>query len=105
MSVRLSRDSDLEEVLAFLDARPMATILFVDGQKYCQQYADYPWVAEEAEVVDVDQEIVDHFQIGKVPQWRFYMKGTEVHHLIGSASRDEFIENKQKVFGNLRSFK
>lgn len=105
MSVRLSRDADLDEVLAFLDSRQIAVVLFVDGQKYCQQYADYPWVGEDAEVVDVDQEIVDHFQIGKVPQWRFYVKGSEVHHLIGTASREEFIENKNKVFGNLRSFK
>jgi hypothetical protein len=101
--MRLSRDADLEEVLAFLDTNPFATLLFIDGQKFCTQYAEYPWVVEEAEVIEVDQEIVEHFQIGKVPQWRFYVKGSEVHHLIGSAPREEFLENKNRVFGNLRS--
>lgn len=100
---RLSRDADLEEVLALLEAQQFTIVLFIDGQKFCTQYAEYPWVAEEAEVIEVDQEIVEHFQIGKVPQWRFYVKGSEVHHLIGSAPREEFLENKDKVFGNLRS--
>lgn len=103
---RLSRDADLEDVLAYLEAKTFATILFIDGQKYAQQYAAYPWVStEEAQVVEVDQEIVDHFQIGKVPQWRFYVKGSEVHHLIGTCTREEFLDNKNKVFGNLRSLK
>lgn len=100
----LSRESHLDEVLAHLAVKQIAVVLFVDQQKYCQQYAAYPWVSEEAEVVEVDQEIVDHFQIGKVPQWRFYVKGSEVHYLVGTASREEFLENKNKVFGSLRSF-
>lgn len=102
---RLTRDADLDEILCHLDANPFATLLFIDGQKFCQQYAEYPWVVEEAEVIEVDAEIVEHFQIGKVPQWRFYVKGSEVHHLIGSAIREEFLENKSKVFGNIRSIK
>lgn len=102
---KLSRTAHLDEVLAFLDASPYSVVLFIDQQKYCQQYAEYPWVAEEAEVIEVDTEIVDHFQIGKVPQWRFYVRGSEVHHLIGTAPREEFVDNKTKVFGNLRSFK
>jgi hypothetical protein len=102
---RLSRDAGLDEILAHLDLNPFTTLLFIDGQKFCQQYAEYPWVVEEAEIVEVDQEIVEHFQIGKVPQWRFFIKGSEVHHVIGTGSREEFLENKQKVFGNLRSIK
>lgn len=101
----LSRDSHLDDILAYLDAKPYAVVLFVDQQKFSQQYADYPWIEQEAVVVEVDTEIVDHFQIGKVPQWRFYVKGSEVHHLVGTASREEYLENKNKVFGNLRSIK
>lgn len=102
--LKLSRDANLDEVLSFLGAKQIAIILFIDQQKFCTQYAEYPWVQEEGQIVEVDQEIVDHFQIGKVPQWRFYIKGGEVHHLIGTASREEFLENKNKVLGNLRSF-
>jgi hypothetical protein len=105
MSSRLSRDADLDDIISFLEAKPFAILLFIDGQKYAQQYADYPWVIEEAQVIEVDQEIVDHFQIGKVPQWRFYVKGSEVHHLIGTCPREEYLDNKNKVFGNLRSLK
>jgi len=104
VSQRLSRDADLEQILAYLETKQLAVLLFIDGQKFCQNYAEYPWVPEEAQVVEVDQEIVDHFQIGKVPQWRFYVKGGEVHHLIGATTREEFLENKTKVFGNLRPF-
>lgn len=103
--MRLTPDSDLTEVLAFLEKQEVSVLLFIDQQKGCKQYAEYPWVQDVAEVVEVDQEIVDHFQIGKVPQWRFYLKGTEVHHMVGTVARDELMEHRQKVFGNLRPFK
>jgi hypothetical protein len=99
--LRLSRDSDLEEILACLDIKPLSVILFVDGQKFCQQYSEFPWIAGEAEVIEVDQEIVDHFQIDKVPQWRFYVKGSEVHHLIGSADEQEFRETYLMVLRSI----
>lgn len=102
--MRLLPDCNLNDVSNFLELNEIAVLLFIDQQKFCKQYAEYPWVKEEGQVVEIDQEIVDHFQIGKVPQWRFYIKGSEVYHLVGTADREEFMEHRQKVFGNLRTF-
>jgi len=92
-------------LLALLETQTLAVVLFIDQDKFCRQYADHEWVKAEAQVIEVDQEIIDHFQIGKVPQWRFFVKGSECFDacLVGTAAREEFQEHKNKIFGNLRS--
>jgi len=83
----------------------MTVVLFVDQTKQCGQYADFPWVRDEAQVVEVDQEILDSFQVGKVPQFRFFLRGNEVASLIGTASYDEYSALRLKVFGNTQNFR
>ena len=92
--------TSLDDILSFLESKPYAALLFVDQQKFCKQYCEYPWVTEEGRVIEITPEIIDHFQIGKVPQWRFYLNGSEAHFQVGSISRDEFMESKSKLFGN-----
>ena len=80
----------------------MCVLLFVDESKFCQQYCQFPWVSEEAEIVAVDQEILEVFQIGKVPQWRFFLEGNEIANLVGTVSREQLMEMKQKLYENVR---
>jgi hypothetical protein len=95
----LKRSASLEEVLAHLEKTPKEVVLFIDQTKGCKDYAAFPWVQAASEVVEVDQEILDHFQIGKVPQFRFYIRGNEVAHLIGTASNSEFMTLRNKMLG------
>ena len=95
----LSRSASLEEVLSYLETSPKAVVLFIDQTKGCTDYAGFPWVQTESQVVGVDQEILEHFQIGKVPQFRFYIRGNEVAHLIGTAPSEEFVALRERVFG------
>lgn len=99
----LTRSASLEEVLAYLEKSQKAVVLFIDQTKGCTDYAKFPWVPIESEIVEVDQEILDHFQIGKVPQFRFYIRGNEVAHLVGTATNTEFTALRDKMFGTLRS--
>ena len=84
-----------------LEAKQLLTILFVDQTDFCTLYHRQPWVEEEAVVIEVDQEILDHFQIGKVPQFRFYVRGSEVSHLVGTVPREDIVKLKKQVFGDL----
>lgn len=79
----------------------MVIVLFVDQSDLCRQYVSMPWVQANSNVVEIDQDILDTFQIGKVPQYRFYMKAQEVANIIGTASQEEFQEIRNKVFGNV----
>jgi hypothetical protein len=87
-----------------LDSTDVCALLFIDQQPFCKQYAEHWWVKEAGHVIEVDTEIVEHFQLGKVPQWRFYLKANEVHHAVGTLTREEFMEQRNKIFGNLISF-
>lgn len=97
---QLKLDATLEEVFAHVETVPQSCILFVDQSVLCSQYSQTPWVGDHTQVVQVDEEIVDNFQIGKVPQFRFYVQGSEVASLVGTASYEEFIEIKERIFGN-----
>lgn len=99
--MKLSKDSSLDDIFLHLETRKVTTLLFVDQTDYCVAYSQQPWLDGEAEVIEVDQEIVDHFQIGKVPQFRFYVNGSEVADLTGTVSRDEIMGIKKKMFGDL----
>jgi hypothetical protein len=98
---KLERSASTVEIFAFLEANPLVTLLFVDQSGLSKQYISMPWVQAATNIVEIDQDILDTFQIGKVPQYRFYMKGQEVANLIGTASLDEFKEIRNKVFGNV----
>ena len=100
--MELPRDATVTEVLAYIESKPIAVLLFVDQTKFNVDYASFPWVRTEAAIVDVDQEILDTLQIGKVPQFRFFVEGTEITSLIGTVSFEEFSEVKTKVLGNVR---
>lgn len=100
-TMKLSRDSSLDDIFMHLETRQVTTLLFVDQTDYCSAYSQQPWIELEAEVIEVDQEIVDHFQIGKVPQFRFYVRGSEVADLSGTVARDEIIDIKKRMFGDL----
>jgi thiol-disulfide isomerase/thioredoxin len=101
--MQLSRSASLAEVFNYLEEKPVAVVLFIDQTKFNQDYANFPWVKNEAAVVEIDQEILDSLQIGKVPQFRFYIRGNEVLSLIGTVPFEEFSEAKQKVFGNVKA--
>lgn len=93
------------DVLALLETRPKLTVLFVDDSELCKKYLSMPWVSEEAEIARVDEDIADIFQVGKVPQYRFFLEGNEVSNLVGTCNRDTVLEFKQKIFGNVLTFK
>lgn len=102
---RLPRKAILEEVLSFLADRKdfITTLLFVDQTKVCEQYTSQAWVPTETHIVEVDSEIIDHFQIGKIPQFRFYKGGSELPFpLVGTISREAFVEQKNMILGNLK---
>ena len=98
-------EPSIEGVFEAINDNGVCTILFIDQTKLCQQYVSSSWILEEAEIVTVDQEILDIFQIGKVPQYRFFLQGSEVANLIGTVPRDQLLEMKQKIFGNIRSIR
>lgn len=99
--MELNRDSSLDDIFMCLESKQIMTVLFVDQTEFCKLYSEQNWVQDEANVVEVDQEILDHFQIGKVPQYRFYVRGSEVQHLIGTVAREEILKIKKQVFGDL----
>jgi hypothetical protein len=101
--MELPRNASITEVFAYLENQPVVILLFVDQTKFNQDYSNFPWVRSEAKVIDIDQEILDSLQIGKVPQFRFYLRGNEVLTLIGTVSHEEFQEAKQKVIGNVKA--
>ena len=103
--MHLRSDCSLDEILMLLDTQNVCAVLFVDHQPMCKHYSQQSWVQDAGQVVEVDQEIVDHFQIGKVPQWRFYLKANEVHHAVGTIPKEQFEEERKKIFGNLTNFK
>lgn len=97
----LNRESNLDDVFMHLEERQTTTILFVDQTDFCMAYAEQSWVGIEAQVVEVDQDILEHFQIGKVPQFRLYVRGSEVENLVGTIPREELIAAKKRNFGDL----
>lgn len=97
----LARDAHIEEIFEFIESNPVSTILFVDQMKFCNEFSNFPWVKAESAVVEIDQEILDYFQIGKVPQFRFYVQGSEVTSIVGTCSYEEFQDVKRKVMGNV----
>lgn len=99
--MELNRDSSLDDIFMALEQKQIMTVLFVDQTDFCKLYSDQMWVRDEANVVEVDQEILDHFQIGKVPQFRFYVRGSEVSCLVGTVAREEILKTKKQVFGDL----
>ena len=99
--MELNRDSSLDDIFMSLESKQMMTVLFVDQTDFCNSYSQQQWVKDEAEIVEVDQEILDYFQIGKVPQFRFYVRGSEASNLIGTVSREEILKVKKQVFGDL----
>jgi hypothetical protein len=101
--MNLDRDASITEVFSHIETNPLAVILFVDQTKFNQDYSNFQWVRSEAQTVEVDQEILESLQIGKVPQFRFYLEGNEVANLIGTVSFEEFSEIKNQVFGNVKS--
>lgn len=101
----LEKTASLAEVFSFIETNSVATVLFVDQTKLCSTYCNFSWVAEQAAVVEVDQEIVDTLQIGKVPQFRFFLNGNEVGAVIGTVEFTDFAEERDRVFGNLKSLK
>lgn len=99
--MELPRDATVTEVMTYIESKPFTVLLFVDQTKFNSDYASFQWVRNEAAIVDVDQEILDTLQIGKVPQFRFFVEGAEVASLIGTVSYDEFAEVKNQVVGNV----
>ncbi len=97
---RIRRDADLEELFGLLETRKMVTFLFVDQTDFCQKYAAQAWVADEANIIDIDTEILEHFQIGKVPQYRFFQNGSEVAALVGTVPREDVFKIKKEHFGD-----
>jgi thiol-disulfide isomerase/thioredoxin len=100
----LSRNATAAEVLKYIETKPVAILLFVDQTKFNVDYSNFPWVKSEAVIVDIDSEILDTLQIGKVPQFRFFVRGNEVASLVGTVSYEEYSELKTKVLGKTRSY-
>ena len=94
-ALSLCHTADLEEILIYLGAKKIAVILFIDQQDFCVKYAASPWVPTIAKTIRVDQETVEYFKIDKVPQWRWYHNGSDIHHLIGAASEADTREIDQ----------
>lgn len=99
----LKRDAHIAEVFDYIESNPVAILLFVDQMKFCTEFSNFPWVRSESTVVEIDQEILDYFQIGVVPQFRFYVQGSEVASIRGTCSYEEFQGVKSRVMGNLSS--
>jgi len=101
--MKLNKEASMEEVFAHIERNALTTILFVDQSLFCNQYTALNWVPEEADIVEVDQEILESFQIGKVPQFRFYFQGSEVGHQIGTLTREQVQDFKKEIFKDVRS--
>lgn len=98
VTCRPTRDSGLFSLLEWIDDNPLAVVLFVDQQPTPQLYViANPWIIEHAVVIEVDQAMVDHFHISKVPQYRWFWSGQEIHYLVGAASQAEFLEINNAV--------
>jgi hypothetical protein len=100
-----TEEASVLDVFGLLETRPVLTILFVDDSDLCKNYLSLPWVKEEAEILMVDEGIVDTFQVGKVPQYRFFLAGNEIANLVGTCHREMVLDMKQKVFSNVRPLK
>ena len=98
-------DASTGDVFELMETRPLLTVLFVDESELCNKYISLPWVAEEAEVFTLDESMAEIFQVGKVPQYRFYLEGSEISNIVGTCNRETILEYKQKVFGNVRTLK
>ena len=101
----LLENASAGDLFSLMETRPLLTVLFVDDSDLCKKYLSMPWVAEEAEVLMVDEGIADIFQVGKVPQYRFFLEGSEISNLVGTCNRETILEFKQKIFGNVRTLK
>jgi hypothetical protein len=100
----LTRESGLDEVFAHVEHVPVTVVLYIDQSKICETFTKSAWVLNEhkvpIQVVEVDQEIVQTMQIGKVPQFRFYRDGNEVGSLVGTVEYGDYSELRERVFGN-----
>ena len=97
----LNSAASVIEIFAHLESVPRAVILFVDESQFCRSYTEVPWIkAHGVSVVDLDRDILDAFEIEKVPTYQFYILGQLVGNLIGTASESEFIEIKNELFQN-----
>lgn len=108
--MKLHRESSLEDIFLYLTKveEPTSIILYVDKSPLCNQYTlnNSKWMEnEEVRIVEVSQDIVETLQIGKVPQFRFYINGTEVHELIGTVSQADFLERKNNLFSSVLKIK
>lgn len=99
--MKLNRGSNIDDIFKFIaeEENHTCVILFVDQSPLCESYSKQSWLLQEGvQIVEVDQNIVDVLQIGKVPQFRFYVGATEVHDLIGTADYDIFLKRKAQLF-------
>ena len=104
--MKLDTSASVEEVFAYLDKKPVVVLCFVDQSTFITRYlSSMQWLTTEVDLVEVDQEMLELFQIGKVPQFRFYLQGNEIASLIGTATREEFLEVKNKVLGNIEGIR
>lgn len=102
----LDRECSVEEVFARIQLEPQLTILFIDQTQFCRDYAGLPWIRRnQIDVVEIDPEILDAFQIGKVPQFRFFLNGNETGCLVGTADFEAFERSRTDSFGNIKSIK
>lgn len=96
----LDQDASLIEIFAHVETNLMATILFVDDSEFCREYVEAsPWLKDaEVAVVSIDQDIQGYFELNLVPRFDFFINGTPLGIIIGTASQTEFLEIQSHFF-------
>jgi hypothetical protein len=95
-------DASICDVYSLAETNPILTILFVDDSDLCRNFISQPWVLQEAEVLFIDEAIVDVCDVKTVPQFRFFLEGDEVSKLTGTCSYETLMAQKKSLFGKIR---
>ena len=104
----LNRESSVDDVFKYIEdpqvGGPLKVVLFVDQGDLCTQYTNVSqrWLSmENIPVVEVCGHIQETFQIGKVPQMRFWFAGSEIYDEVGKITYQEYLEIKRDLLGKI----
>lgn len=89
----------VELLCEVLQCQGVSVILFLDDSDSCQSYANSnTWLWNECNfIVVVTEPLMDCFEISKVPSFRFFRKGYEVHEITGTASKSHVQKRKYEL--------
>ena len=94
----LSREASFIEVFAYIESVPRGVLVFIDRTECSKNYLEnQPWIAGRAQIVEVDQEMVEIFEVEKIPQFIFYLRGDELGRITGAIDIFSFNAFEQEL--------